>query len=77
MVVFGVFMICVYLGMAWLIGINHFGWSDTPVMKVMRLLTAVVLGAYGVYRCYRLVKGIDYYHHDRDYYNDYIDNDDY
>lgn len=74
MVVFGVFMICVYLGMAWLIGINHFNWSDTPVMMGFRWFTAVVLALYGMYRCYRLVKGVDYYHHDRDYYNNSNDN---
>lgn len=62
---FGVFMICVYLGMAALMALNYFDWNNTPVWKCVRWGMAAVFAAYGVYRCYRQIKGIDYYRHDR------------
>ena len=49
---FGFFMVFVYLGMAVLMAINYFG-----LPSALRWLFAVVLGAYGIYRCYREIKG--------------------
>ena len=51
--IFGVFMVCVYLGMAVLMAIDFFDWKNTP----LRWLFAVILGAYGLYRGYRMIKG--------------------
>lgn len=62
---FGVFMVCVYLGMATLMAINFFDWSNVLVWKCARWAMAVVFASYGVYRGYRQFKGIDYYHHER------------
>ncbi len=64
-VFFGVFMICVYLGMAYLLATNFFDWNHTAVWDTVRWVLAVVFGAYGFYRCYRQVKGIDYYRNDQ------------
>jgi len=58
---FGIFMIVVYLGMAYLLIINFFNWGDSPVWLAVRYVFAAILAAYGLYRCYRQVKGIDYY----------------
>ncbi|MBR2145945.1 MAG: hypothetical protein IJ925_00600 [Muribaculaceae bacterium] len=57
---FGVFMILVYLGMAYLLYINFFDWNTEPWLT-LRYVFAAILAIYGVYRCYRQVKGIDYY----------------
>lgn len=57
---FGVFMIIVYLGMAYLLYINFFDWVSEPWLT-LRYVFAAVLALYGVYRCYRQIKGIDYY----------------
>ncbi len=57
---FGVFMICVYLGMAYLLYINFFDWTSEPWLT-LRYIFAAILALYGVYRCYRQIKGIDYY----------------
>ena len=58
---FGIFMIVVYLGMAYLLFINYFDWDETPTWNLGRYTMAMVLALYGFYRCYRQVKGIDYY----------------
>ena len=58
---FGIFMIAVYLGMAYLLAIDYFDMPGTTVWRVMRWTMVVVLALYGCYRCYRQVKGIDYY----------------
>lgn len=60
-VFFGIFMIVVYLGMAYLLAVNYFDWSDASPWKQMRYLMVVVFGLYGFYRGYRQVKGLDYY----------------
>ena len=57
---FGVFMILVYLGMAYLLYINFFEWNTEPWLT-LRYVFAAILAIYGVYRCYRQVKGTDYY----------------
>ncbi len=63
--VFGVFMICVYLGMAYLLAINFFDWTNSRGWTIVRWAMAVVFAAYGFYRCYRQIKGIDYYRNPR------------
>ena len=57
---FGIFMILVYFGMAYLLYINFFGWTTEPWLT-SRYVFAVILAVYGLYRCYRQIKGIDYY----------------
>lgn len=64
-VFFGMFMICVYMGMAALMAMNVFDWDNTLFWRSARWMMAVVFGLYGIYRAYRLIKGIDYYHHER------------
>ena len=56
---FGLFMVLVYVGMAVLMFINFFDWSSS--LTWFRYILAVVFMAYGVYRCYRQIAGIDYY----------------
>ncbi len=55
--VFGIFMVFVYLGMAVLMALNAFDWSSTPLWTAVRWLFAIVFGAYGLYRGYREFKG--------------------
>ena len=57
---FGIFMILVYLGMAYLLYINFFKWTVEPWLT-LRYVFAGVFAVYGIYRCYRQIKGIDYY----------------
>lgn len=57
---FGVFMILVYLGMAYLLYTNFFNWTTEPWLT-LRYIFAAILAVYGLYRCYRQIKGIDYY----------------
>lgn len=57
---FGVFMILVYFGMAYLLYTNFFDWTTEPWLT-SRYFFAAILAAYGVYRCYRQIKGTDYY----------------
>ena len=47
--------------MAYLLMVNFFGWSDDLTWKTIRLGMAAILAAYGFYRAYRQIKGIDYY----------------
>ena len=58
---FGIFMIVVYFGMAYLLFINFFDWSTGELWTTLRMAFAAILAIYGIYRCYRQVKGIDYY----------------
>ena len=58
-VFFGLFMVIVYLGMAYLMFINFFDWNTS--LTWFRYVLAVVFMLYGVYRCYRQITGIDYY----------------
>lgn len=73
--IFGLFMVVVYLGMAVLLAINFFGWSDTGGWRIGRWAMAVVFALYGCYRCYRQVTGVDYYRGREDLY-DYYDEED-
>jgi len=57
---FGIFMILVYLGMAYLLYINFFDWTTEPWIT-LRYVFAAILALYGIYRCYRQIKGVDYY----------------
>lgn len=63
-VFFGLFMVIVYLGMAYLMFINFFDWNTS--LTWFRYVLAVVFMLYGVYRCYRQVTGVDYYCNRRD-----------
>lgn len=63
--VFGIFMVCVYMGMAVMMATNFFDWNNTLVWKIARWAMAVVFGVYGLYRGYRQWKGVDYYRHER------------
>jgi len=54
---FGIFMVIVYLGMAFLMAINYFGFSTTATWNAIRWFFAVMLALYGIYRCYRVIKG--------------------
>ena len=58
-VVFGVFMIFIYFGMAALMYFNFFEWTASYTW--FRYLPVVVFALYGVYRCYRQITGKDYY----------------
>ena len=72
---FGLFMVVVYLGMALLLAINFFDWDSTGVWLVARWAMVVVFAAYGCYRCYRQVTGVDYYRGRDDLYGTYDDKD--
>ena len=63
-VFFGLFMVIVYLGMAYLMFINFFDWNTS--LTWFRYVLAVVFMLYGVYRCYRQVTGVVYYRNRRD-----------
>ena len=54
---FGMFMVLVYLGMAWLLLINVFDWNETPLWNAVRYFFALIFGVYGIYRGYREFKG--------------------
>ena len=55
--VFGIFMVFVYLGMAALMATNFFDWTDTPLWKGVRWFFAALFAVYGIYRGYREFKG--------------------
>lgn len=54
---FGIFMVLVYLGVAVLMAINFFDWADTPLWNAVRWFFAAIFAAYGLYRGYREIKG--------------------
>ena len=58
---FGIFMVLVYLGMAALMAINYFNFSNTPLWNAVRWLFVVVLALYGIYRAYREITGVHTY----------------
>ncbi|MBP3737707.1 MAG: hypothetical protein J6I72_01485 [Muribaculaceae bacterium] len=58
---FGIFMVIVYLGMAYLLAVNFFDWTTTPLWNTLRWGMAVIIGLYGFFRCYRQITGMDYY----------------
>ena len=47
--------------LAYLLIMNYFGWDDTLQWKIIRWGMAIILGCYGLYRCYRQITGTDYY----------------
>ena len=63
--IFGIFMICVYVGMGILFLTGFFGW-ETGVWGVLRWVVGIVLIAYGIWRGYRQFAGIDRYIGDED-----------
>lgn len=60
-VAFGIFMVIVYLGMAYLLSVNFFDWDNTPLWRTLRWALAVIFGLYGLWRGYRQFAGLDYY----------------
>ena len=54
---FGIFMVFVYLGMAALMAVNFFDWSNASLWKGVRWFFAIVFAAYGIYRGYRELTG--------------------
>ncbi len=59
LIVMGIIMICIYIGMGVLFFCNTFGWLEQGgVWKVLNYVCGVVLILYGIYRGYRLYKGI-------------------
>ncbi len=56
---FGIFMILLYMTMAVLMWINFFDFEG--IWLKLRYPAAIILGLYGIYRCYRQVKNLDYY----------------
>jgi FtsH-binding integral membrane protein len=54
---FGFFMVLVYLGMAVMMAVNFFDWSNAPLWRAVRWLFAIMFAAYGIYRGYREIKG--------------------
>jgi len=59
-ILFGVFMIVIYFTMAYLLFVNFFKWNSEPWLT-LRYVFAAILALYGIYRCYRQIKGTDYY----------------
>lgn len=58
-VIFGIFMVIVYIGMGILCCTNWFGYPETTVWVVCRWVVGVVLIIYGIWRAYRQYAGID------------------
>lgn len=56
-ILFGIFMVFVYLGMAALLALNYFDWINIPLWNTLRWLFAIIFAAYGVYRGYRMMTG--------------------
>ena len=54
---FGLFMVLVYVGVAVLLALNVLDWPRTTLWTVARWVLAVVFGAYGIYRGYRELNG--------------------
>lgn len=57
-IVFGIFMVLVYLGMGVLLMMNFFGAPDTPAWNIGRWIVGVVLVIYGFFRAYRMIAGV-------------------
>lgn len=59
LLVMGIFMVLVYIGMGILFFCDVFGWNGYGgVWHVLNYVCGVVLVLYGIYRGYRLYKGI-------------------
>ncbi|MCF0219524.1 MAG: hypothetical protein HUK14_07050 [Muribaculaceae bacterium] len=56
--IFGIVMICIYIGMGILFFINFFNFD--PSWTWVRYVIGILLCAYGVWRAYRQYAGIDY-----------------
>jgi len=54
---FGIFMVFVYMGMAAMLAVNFFEWSATPLWNGVRWFFVVLFAAYGIYRGYREFTG--------------------
>lgn len=57
-VVFGIFMIIVYVGMGVLLLINFFDWGP-GILQWLRWIGGILFVVYGIWRAYRQFKGID------------------
>lgn len=57
--IFGIFMIIVYIGMGILCCTNWFGYPESTGWTVGRWVVGVVLIIYGAWRAYRQFAGID------------------
>lgn len=57
--IFGIFMIIVYIGMGVLCITNWFGYPANPGWTIGRWVVGVVLVLYGIWRGYRQFAGID------------------
>lgn len=59
LLVMGIFMILVYIGMGVLFFIDLFGWGQmAQPWPTLNYICGVILVLYGIFRAYRLVKGI-------------------
>lgn len=59
LLVIAILVVALYIGMGVLFYCNFFGWVEwSPFMKVMNYVVATVLVLYGIYRAYRVIKGI-------------------
>lgn len=59
-IIFGIFMVLIYLGMGVLCLINFFGApADNLGWTIARYVVGIVLIIYGVWRGYRMYAGID------------------
>lgn len=56
--VFGAFMVVIYVGVGILLLINWFRWDD-PKFDWVRYVGGCLFIAYGIWRAYRQIKGID------------------
>lgn len=59
LIAMGIFMIIVYIGMGVLFFIDLFGWAQmASPWPVLNYVCGAILVLYGIYRGYRLIKGI-------------------
>ncbi|MDE6543458.1 MAG: hypothetical protein K2J97_01190 [Muribaculaceae bacterium] len=56
--IFGIFMIIIYVGMGILLLVNFFGW-ESGNWEWLRWTGGVLLILYGIWRAYRQFAGID------------------
>lgn len=56
--IFGIFMIIIYVGMGILLLVNFFGW-ESGSWEWLRWTGGVLLILYGIWRAYRQFAGID------------------
>ena len=58
-VIFGIFMVLVYIGMGVLLILNFFGAPPTLLWTIANYTVGVILIIYGVWRAIRLIFGLD------------------